>query len=128
MLNLLQHRIWPAVHKRIPSQNKNGQAVGMGQACRCHHVGSTGANRGRSDHDLAAQLGFGITNRRQRHGLLILPAPHRQLVFHLNQSLGKASHIAVAKYRKHPRKQGFLFALNHRELVDEITHQSLRHG
>ena len=87
-----------------------------------------GADRGRRDHDLAAPLGLGEADRGQRHRLLVLAAPGRQLVLHRLQRLAEAGDVAVPEDREDAGEERHFPAIDHGPLGGQIAHQGLRHG
>ena len=80
----------------------------MRDAGRGDHVGRAGADRGERDHDLPALPRLGEADRGQRHRLLVLAAPGRQLVLDRLQRLAEAGDVAVAEDREHARETAAL--------------------
>ncbi len=128
VLDLLHHRVRPAVDEHIARQEQHGQAVGVGHARCRYHVGGAGADGRGRHHDLPPPPCLGKADRRQPHGLLVLPAPCREHVLHLFQRLREAGDVAMPEDREDAGKQRHFLAVHDGELVDEIAHQRLRHG
>ncbi len=127
VLDLLHHRIGPAVHEGVAGEDEDRQAVGMGDAGRRHHVHGARADGRGGHHDLAAALGLGEADGGQRHGLLVLAAPGGQHVLHRLERLREAGDVAVPEDREDPRKEGNFLAIHHGELVAQVAHQRLSH-
>ena len=104
MLDLLQHRIVPAVGKDVAGQNQDRQPVRHGAARGGDHVSGARTDRGERHHDLPAALRLREADRGQRHRLLVLPAPGREIVLHRLERLGEAGDVAVAEDREHARE------------------------
>ena len=128
VFDLLQHRVRQAIGERIPRDQQQGQAVGMGRSGRRHHVQRARPYRRGGDHDLSPALRFGVAHRCKRHRLFVLPAPCRKLVLHCFQRLAEAGHIAVAEDSEDTCEQRHPLAVNGGELVAQIAHQRLCHG
>ncbi len=128
VLDLLQHRIGQPRHIVVARQQQHRQPVGVRHAGRGHHVGRPRPDRARRHHDLAARLGLGEADRRQRHRLLVLAAPGRQLVLDRLQGLAQAGDVAVAEDREHAGKQRHLGPVELGALRHQPAHQRLRHG
>ena len=88
-----------------PASSSTGSRLAMRHAGGGDHVGRAGPDRRRGDHDLAAPHRLGEADRGQRHPLLVLAAPRRQLVAGLLQRLAEAGHVAVAEDREHAGEQ-----------------------
>ena len=97
MLDLLQHRVWQPVGKRITGEQQHGQAVGVGHTRRGHHIQCSGPNRRCRDHDLTPPLGLSEADGGQRHRLLVLSAPGRQRVLHGLQRFRQAGYVAMSE-------------------------------
>ena len=97
MLDLLQHRVGPAVGKNVAGEEEDRQPVRHGAARRRDHVAGARADRGERHHDLPPPLRLGEADRGERHRLLVLPAPGGELVLHRLQRLRKAGDVAVAE-------------------------------
>ena len=127
VLHLLQHRIGQPVHERVAREDQHRQPVGMGRARSRHHVERARPDRGRRDHDLAPALRLGVAHGRQRHGLLVLPAPGRQPVLDRLQRLRETGHVAVAEDREHTGEERNLLPVDDGVLAAKIADQGLRH-
>src|SRR3712207_657171 len=74
----------------------------------------------------SSDLGEG--DRRERHRLLVLAAPGRQLVLHLDERLREARDVAVAEDAENAREQRDFLAVEDGPLRDEVAHERLRRG
>ena len=97
----------------------------MGHACCRHHVERTRPNRRCRHHDLAAALGLGKANGRQRHGLFILAAPRGEGVLHGFQRFRQTGHIAMAENAEDTGEQRDFLTIHNGVLVHQIAHQTL---
>jgi hypothetical protein len=127
VLDLLQHRVGHAVGEGVAGQEQDRQAVAVRHAGRGDHVHGARADRAGRDHDLPALLGLGVGDAGERHRLLVLAAPGRQLVLHGLERLAETCDVAVAEDREHAAEQRRFRTLDHRALDAQPPHQSLRH-
>ena len=82
VLDLLEHGVDDAVLERVAGEQQHGQPVGMGDRGRRHHVRGARADRRGGDHDPPAPHRLAVGNGGERHRLLVVAAPRRQLVLH----------------------------------------------
>jgi hypothetical protein len=80
VLDLLEHRVRRAGDVVVAREQQHRQPVGVRHARGRDHVGGARPDRAGRHHDLPALPGLRERDRRQRHRLLVLPAPGRQLV------------------------------------------------
>nr|BFF02306.1 hypothetical protein GCM10020241_39810 [Streptoalloteichus tenebrarius] len=105
VLDLLEHRVRGPVDEGVAGQQQDGQPVGVRDAGRGDHVQRAGADRGGGDADLPAVGRPGHGHGRQRHALLVVPAPGRQRVAVLVEGGAHAEHVAVPEDREHAGEQ-----------------------
>jgi hypothetical protein len=127
VLDLLQHRIGQPIGEGIAGQQQNRKAIGVGDAGRRDHVRCAGADRGRRHHELAPPLRLREADRRQRHRLLVLPAPGRERVLHRLERLGQTGHVAVPEYGEHAREERHPLPVDLGELIAQVAHEGLGH-
>ena len=134
MLDLLEHRIREATVECVAGDEEHGQTIGHGDTGRGDHVGGTRSDGGGRHHELLAAYSLGISDRGQRHALLVLPPPQRQLrAMHL-QGVTEAGDIAVAKDGEDTGDERRLdgsgpgCGLDDGALGDEIAHDGLGGG
>ena len=128
VLDLLQHRVGDPALERVARQQQHGQPVGVGDAGGGDHVERARTDRRRGDHDLAAPRRLGEPDRGQRHPLLVLAAPRRQLVARLLERLAEARHVAVPEDRVHAREQRHVAAVDDGSLGDQVADDGLGRG
>ena len=92
-----------------------------------HHVGGTGADGRRRDHDLPAAAGPGEAEGGQRHRLLVLPAPRGKLVLHRLERFGETRHVAVPEDSEDAREEPFPTRLGLYPLIAQVAHERLGH-
>ena len=127
VLDLLQHRVGHAIGEGVAGQQQDRQAVAVRHAGRRHHVHGARSDRARRHHDLTPFLGLGVRHAGERHRLLVLAAPGRQLVLHRLERLAEAGDVAVAEDREHAAEQRRVGAIQHRALRAQPPDQGLRH-
>ncbi len=106
MLDLLQHRVGAAVGEDVAGEDQDRQPVRHGAAGGGDHVAGARPDRGERHHDLPPPLGLGEADRGERHRLLVLPAPGRELVLHRLQRLRQAGDVAVSEDRENAGEEG----------------------
>ena len=127
VLHLLQHRVGAPAGERVAGQQQHRQPVGVGQTGRGHHVERPRTGRGRRRHHLPAVHRPREADRGQRHALLVLTAPGRQLVLDVVQRGAEPEHVAVPEDRENPCEQRHLGAVQQLgTLRDHPLHQRLR--
>ena len=128
MLDLLEHGIGKSVGESVAGKKEYGQAVGMSDRRRGHHVGRAGPDRAHADHDASAQLRLRVGDSCQGHRLLVLAAPGGQPILHRFERLGEARDIAVAENPEYAGEQRLDTLVSLDLLGTEITDQGLSHG
>jgi hypothetical protein len=111
VLDLLEHRVGRAADERVAGQQEQREAVRVGDTGRGHHVQRAGTDGGRGDADLAAVRRLADADGGQRHPLLVVPAPDRQLLAHLFERVAEPEHVAVPEDREHAGEQRGLGAV-----------------
>jgi hypothetical protein len=97
ILNLLQHRIGPAVGEDIAGDQQNRQTVDVRERRRRDHVRRARPDRGCDRHRFAALHRLRIGDCRVSHGLFVLAAPGGKPRTDPMQRLADPGHIAMAK-------------------------------
>ena len=110
ILDLLQHRIGPAVGEHVAGDQQHRQAIDMRDRGGGDHVGRAGADRGGAGHHPPAARGLGEGDRGMRHRLLVVGAIGRQRVARGVERLAHARDIAMAEDREHAVEQALLLA------------------
>jgi hypothetical protein len=128
ILDLLQHRIGPAVGENIAGQQEQRQAVDMGHRRRRHHVKCPRPDRGGASHHAPPPHCLGEGDRRMGHGLLVMGAVGRQFSSDPEQGLADPRHIAVTEDRPDSGEERQLLAIDDGHLAGEEFHQRLRRG
>ena len=103
VLDLLQHGIGQAALERVPGEEQHRQAIGHRDAGGGHQVEGARTDRRRGDHELAPAHRLGVGDRRQRHPLLVLTSPRRQLVAGGVQGRAETGDVAVSEDGEHAR-------------------------
>ena len=80
------------------------------------------------DHDLAAPHRLGEADRGERHRLLVLAAPGRQLVLDRLQRLAEAGDVAMAEDGENAGEERHLAPVDDGLLGSQVADQGLRHG
>ena len=101
MLDLLEHRVGDAALERVAGEEEDGEAIGVRDPGRGHHVQRAGADRGGRDHDLTPARRLREADRGERHPLLVLSAEGEELLPRLVQRVSQAEHVPVAEDREH---------------------------
>ena len=127
VFDLLEDRIRQSIRERVTGEDQDGQAVGVGRARSRHHVERTGTDGRRGDHDLATASGLGEADGGQRHGLLVLTAPHGQPVLNRFERLREAGDVAVTENCERTGEERNPFIVDDRGLAAEVADQGLRH-
>ena len=128
VFDLLEDGVDDAVLERVAGQQQDRQPVGVGDGRRRHHVGRAWPDRGRGDHDPLATHRLGVGHGRERHRLLVLPAPCRQLVLDGLERLGQGRHVAVPEDAEHAGEDGDVVPVDHRPLSQQPAHDRLCGG
>ena len=108
ILDLLQHRIGPAVGEHVAGQEQHRQPVHMRDRRGRHHVGGAGPDRRGAGHHAAPPRGLGEGDRRMRHRLLVVRPKGRQRIARVPQRLAERRDVAVAEDRPHAGEQRLL--------------------
>ena len=125
VLDLLQHRVGPAVGEDVAADEEHRQPVDVGERRGGDHVGRARADRGGDRVGAAAALRLGVGDRGVGHRLLVLAAPGRQRVADAVQRLADAGDVAVAEDRPDALDEA-LTVLGH--LHAQPAHHRLRGG
>ena len=128
VLDLLEDGIGQAAGEDIACQQKDGEAISVGDGRGGDHVGCTRADRGKRNHDLAPVHGLGISNAGKGHRLLVLTSPGGKVVLHLFEGFGEAGDISVAEDAEKAGKEWRLAAVEGRSLGHEETNERLGHS
>ena len=128
MLDLLEDGIGQAAGEDVACQQKDGEAIGVGDGRGGDHVGCTGADRGKRYHDLAPVHGLGIGNAGKGHGLFVLTPPGGKIVLHLFEGFGEAGDISVAEDAEKTGKERRVATVEGRSLGHEEAHERLGHS
>ena len=99
----------------------------MGGARRRHHVERAGTDGRCGDHDLATASRLGEADGGQRHGLLVLTAPHGQPVPHRFERLREAGDVAVTEDCERAGEERDPLTVDDCVLAAEVADQGLRH-
>ena len=97
--------------KVSPGSSSTGSRLACATPAAVTMLSAPGADRGGRGHDLAAVRGPGVGDRGERHALLVLAAPGRQLVAHLVQRGAEPEDVAVAEDREDAGEQRHLGAV-----------------
>jgi hypothetical protein len=133
ILNLLQHRIGAAAGEDIARQQKQRQAIDMGNRGGSDHVQRAGPDGAGAGHDPAAPERLGISSGGMGHGLLIMRAERGQGLPRGIERLPHSCDIAVAEDGPDAAEEGQdlrlpLFAFDNGPLGGHGANQSLSHG
>ena len=99
VLDLLQHRVGPAVGEDVAADEEHRQAVDVGERRGGDQVGRARADRGGDGMGAAAAPGLGVGDGGMGHGLLVLAAPGGERLADAVQRLADAGDVAVAEDR-----------------------------
>jgi hypothetical protein len=126
-LDLLQHRIRRPVGERVARQQQHRQPVRVGDAGRGDHVERARSDRRRHDTDLPPVRGLRVPDRGERHALLGVPAPDREVPAVLLQGGAEAEDVAVPEDREDAREErDFRAVQGLRALREDPADQRLR--
>src|SRR5690606_15480982 len=125
VFDLLQDGVRSPIGKDIARDEKDRQAVYMGEGSCRNHICCTGADGGGDGTSALAAKLLGIGNGCMSHGLLIVTAPCRQFFANAVERLAKSGHIPMAENSPDACDKSFPVR---RQLICEIAHQSLRGG
>ena len=128
MLHLLQHRIGQPGHERVAGDEQDREPVRHRDAGGGDHVRRAGADGRRGHHDLLASHRLREGRRREAHALLVLPAPHGDLVAVHLERVAQARDVAVPEDPDDAREQRHLLAVDDDALGDEVADDRLRRG